>query len=191
MRHLSNRLKWIGQVSHISSEGSIRNERDIRLFNHVRFTLALLRELTFTQFHCMLVREAGKVNAISHHFDHCLAIHVNEICSIQSIIICKRPPHLRLYIVGAFKLANGRDPAMSCLTRVCKALEYERTQKQREENEMACRTDWYPRPLRRASRGRKGSASCALQFNPPVEPEECLLKILLVVFGSVHTQGPN
>ena len=56
---------------------------------------------------------------------------------------------------------------------------------------MACRADWYTLPLRRASRGRKESASYTLQFNLPVEPEECLLKILIVVFGSVNTQGPG
>src|SRR6266487_568604 len=56
---------------------------------------------------------------------------------------------------------------------------------------MACRADWYTRPLRRAFRGREGRASYALQFNPPVEPEECLLTTLSVVFGSVNTQGPS
>src|SRR5260370_18117357 len=55
---------------------------------------------------------------------------------------------------------------------------------------MACRADWYTRPLRRAFRGREGKAFYALQFNPPVEPEECLLTTLIVVFGSVNTQGP-
>lgn len=29
---------------------------------------------------------------------------------------------------------------------------------------------------------------CA-SVNPPVEPEECLLTILIAVFGSVHIQG--
>src|SRR5437764_37936 len=56
---------------------------------------------------------------------------------------------------------------------------------------MACRADWYTRPPRHASRGREGSTEDALQFNPPVEAEECLLTILIVVFGSVSTQGPT
>src|SRR5437588_7090688 len=55
---------------------------------------------------------------------------------------------------------------------------------------MACSADRYTRPPRRASRGREGSASYAFPFNPPVEPEEYLLTHLIVVFGSVNTQGP-
>jgi isopentenyl diphosphate isomerase/L-lactate dehydrogenase-like FMN-dependent dehydrogenase len=31
----------------------------------------------------------------------------------------------------------------------------------------------------------------ALQFNPPVEPAECLMTLHIVVFRSVHTQGPK
>ena len=56
---------------------------------------------------------------------------------------------------------------------------------------MACRGDRHTRPLGCAPRGRVGSASYVLQFNPPVEPEERLLMLLIVVFGSVHTQGPS
>jgi len=56
---------------------------------------------------------------------------------------------------------------------------------------MACRADWYTRPSRRTSRGRARSMSYVLPFNPLVEPEECLLTSLIVVFGSVHTQGPT
>src|SRR5690348_3462985 len=56
---------------------------------------------------------------------------------------------------------------------------------------MACRADWYTHPLQRASRGREGSTSSMPQFNLPVEPEECLVTTLIVVFGSVNTQGPR
>jgi len=48
---------------------------------------------------------------------------------------------------------------------------------------MARRGDWYTPPPGRASGGKVGSASYALQFNPPVEPEECLLMLLIVVLG--------
>src|SRR6202021_453762 len=38
---------------------------------------------------------------------------------------------------------------------------------------------------------REGSASEVMQFKPPVEPRECLLTVLIVVLGSVNTQGPR
>ncbi len=66
-----------------------------------------------------------------------------------------------------------------------RALEYEQTQKQRQENEMACRGNWYTRPLETASRRRVGSAFYALQFNPSVEPQERLLMLLIIVFESI------
>ena len=59
---------------------SFIDERNIWLFNHMRF--ALFGYLLLAQFHRMLVRKACQIEAVSHDFDDCLAIHVNEIGSI-------------------------------------------------------------------------------------------------------------
>ena len=38
---------------------------------------------------------------------------------------------------------------------------------------------------------KDGSPPGGLPFQPPVEPAVCLLTVLIVVFGSISTQGPN
>jgi hypothetical protein len=45
------------------------------------FSFLLLGDLSLTEFNSVLVREAGMIKPVSHHFDNGVAVHVNEIGS--------------------------------------------------------------------------------------------------------------
>ena len=55
----------------------------------LRSLLGYLGYLPFHQFHCMLIRKAGNVQAISYHLDDHMAVFMHEAGDVYRPLFCE------------------------------------------------------------------------------------------------------